>query len=294
MYLLPLFLCTAMSLSSDIVQLAERAETSNWMDMYAAAPPHVREGLGFDTKQEGELAMVRSHIPFCHFNMVMHLGYPGKPTEDAFAGIDAFFEGKQHWVMVPIGQTDPPDLGTQLLARQYKRSDAWDRVILQNPTSLVKKSWVAYANECDMILSQEDAKNTEDWSAFIVKSYSMPPLIQDWLKALVGRKGWFHALLRNEQREVIMTRSLYVDHTSGWAWLGIDAPVPGVMALCFEEDQKVVAALLMAAAEAGAHSFVTDIEAPNEDHKGPAYERYGELGFSVAYCCQLFRKDEDL
>jgi hypothetical protein len=86
-----------------------------------------------------------------------------------------------------------------------------------------------------------------------------------------------------------MVRSLYVDG-DGWAWLGVDAPVPGVMAPCFDADQQVTAALLKTAAAAGAHSFVSDIEVPSPERSGPAYQRWEELGFTAAYLRRLFSR----
>ena len=114
------------------------------------------------------------------------------------------------------------------------------------------------------------------------------PLTLATVAALVGRDRWIHALRRGPAGELIMARSLYLD--DGWAWLGIDAPVPGVMAPCFDDDQAVTAALLIAAAQAGADSFVSDIEVPSLDHRGPAYERWGALGFRPAYLRRLFKK----
>jgi len=268
---------------------AEQAETSNWLDAFAAAPPHVVDALGLSTTPiNQELTMVRSHIPFCHFNMVMHLGYPVTPGEEEFAAIDTFFQGQKHWIIIPVGLTDPPDLEAQLVAHEYEKDDSWDRIILQNFNSDDSRRWADHASGCEMV----DDKNAEDWSSFVVQCYSMPPLIQDWLKAYVGRQHWFHAVLRDgNSGDIVMARSLYLH--KGFGWLGIDAPVPGLMAPCFEQDQKVTAALLIAAAGAGAHSFVTDIEAPNEKQQGPAYERWDQLGFKVAYRRQLYVKKVD-
>jgi hypothetical protein len=131
-----------------------------------------------------------------------------------------------------------------------------------------------------------------EWSGFLLECYRMPPLIGDWLKALVGRRGWTHAIKREGGRadgKVVMARSLYQDG-EGWAWLGIDAPVPGVMAPCYEDDQKVVATLLADAAERGACAFVSDIEVPSATQDSEAYRRWGELGFSAVYRRELYVK----
>jgi hypothetical protein len=266
---------------------AEAVDALNWFDDFDAAPTPVREALGLESRRVGTLAMVRSRIPFSHFNMVLTLGCPAAVDDAAFAAIDHFYAEAglvKHWVLVN-DHSEPADLGERLRARGYVRADAWDRVILRGTRPGL---WAPHAVGCETVTSA----NAAEWSAFILTTYGMPPLVADWLHALVGRKGWFHALRRRDghaDAEVVMTRSLYLAD-NGWAWLGIDAPVPGVMAPCFDDDQKVTAHLLREAARAGAHSFVSDIEAPAPERQGPAYRRWAELGFAPAYLRQLYRR----
>jgi hypothetical protein len=271
----------------DIAIEAEHIDTCNWLDQFAAAPPHVTAALGLASEWQGQLAMVRSQIPFSHFNMVLTLGCPAVADDAAFETIEHFYaEGGcgKHWILVN-DRSEPSDLGSQLLARGYQKAGAWDRIIMRGSQPGL---WAEYAQGCELVTSD----NAEDWSNFICTCYNMPPLIGDWLHALVGRKGWFHVLRREggeSDTRVVMVRSLYLAD-NGWSWLGIDAPIPGVMAPCFDDDQKVTATLLMAAMQAGAHSFVSDIEISSATQEGPAYQRWGELGFSFAYLRALFSK----
>jgi len=266
---------------------AEAVDARNWFDTFDAAPPPVRDGLGLGTRRIGDLAMVRSRIPFSHFNMVLTLGCPAAADDAAFAAIDTFYGEAgvaKHWVTVnDLGE--PDDLGQRLRARGYADAGAWDRILLRSATREQAARWATLAEGCETV----DAANAAEWSAFILKCYGMPPPIAAWLQAMVCRRGWYHALRREGGRPgapVAMVRSLYLAD-NGWAWLGIDAPVPGVMAPCFDDDQKVTAHLLRAAATAGAHSYVSDIEVPSPERRGPAYERWGELGFSPAYLRRL-------
>lgn len=266
---------------------AEHTDTCSWMDQFAAAPPHVTTALSLGYQWQGQLAMVRSQIPFSHFNMVLTLGCPAAANDEAFESIERFYaEGGcgKHWIVVN-DQSEPSDLGSQLLARGYQRAGAWDRVILRGPQP---ELGAEHAQGCEWVTPD----NAEDWSNFIRNCYGMPPIIGDWLQALVGRKGWFHVLRREGgevDTKVVMVRSLYLAD-NGWSWLGIDAPIPGVMAPCFDDDQKVTATLLMAAMQAGAHSFVSDIEVPSATQEGEAYQKWGELGFSFAYLRTLFSR----
>lgn len=265
---------------------AERTDARQWFDCFAAAPPAVAAALGLAARHLGpraDLASVRSQVPFSHFNMVLNLGCDAVVDDAAFAAIEAFFaEGGcgQHWVLVNE-HSQPSDLGARLLARGYREAGAWDRIVLRGGHP---QRWQAMAEGCELVTPD----TMSDWSAFLLRCYDMPTPIAHWLHALVGRPGWFHALLR-EGGQVVMARSLYVAD-DGWAWLGIDAPVPGVMAPCFAADQRVSAALLLAATSAGAHSFVSDIEAPSAERRGPAYQAWAKLGFEAEYLRRLFCK----
>jgi len=269
---------------------AEDIDTRNWFDNFAAAPPPVREALALASHRDGSLAMVRSRIPFSHFNMVLTLGCPAVVDDSAFATIERFYADggiARHWILVN-DHSEPADLADRLRARGYAGAGAWDRVILRGARP---ELWSVHASGCEGVGSA----SAQAWSEFIRQCYGMPPPIGAWLHALVGRKGWFHALRREGGRPcapVVMARSLFLGD-DGWAWLGIDAPVPGVMAPCHGDDQRVTAHLLLEAARAGAHSFVSDIEVPSADRTGPGYQRWGELGFRPAYLRRLFSRGTD-
>ena len=263
---------------------AELTDIRNWMDTFSAAPPPVAAGLGLHAGwhgARGDLAMTRSLIPFSHFNMVMNLGCAAEVDDAAFEAIDKLYAGLGHWVLVN-DHCRPPDLAQTLLARGYQSAGAWDRVILRGARPDL---WADHATGVEQV----GTHNMADWSGFICQAYGMPPPIAAWLQAMVGRKGWIHAILRGPSGNVVMARSLF-QADEGWAWLGIDAPIPGVMASCFAEDRKVAAALLMHAANAGSHSFVSDIEAPSPTREGPGYDGWRSLGFSPVYLRQVFSK----
>jgi hypothetical protein len=273
--------------SYELAVRAERTDTLNWLDSFEAAPAPVRAALGLDSRRIGELAMLRSRVPFSHFNMVLTLGCPAAVDDAAFAAIDAFYAEAgcgRHWVVVN-DHSRPSDLAERLIERGYRADGGWDRVLLQGPRADL---WQAHGHDCERV----DARNADEWAAFLLARYGMPPPVASWLRALVGRRGWHHALRREGGRPgapVAMVRSLFVAD-DGWAWLGVDAPVPGVMAPCFDDDQQVTAALLKVAAAAGAHSFVSDIEMPALDRAGPGYRAWGALGFEARYLRRLLVK----
>jgi hypothetical protein len=268
-----------------LAERAERIDTDSWFGQWSAAPAPVVKVLQLAAAQHGERRMLRSVVPFSHFNMVLTLGCPAPADEAAFAAIDAFYghrPGVPHWILLN-DHAVPSDLPQALRERGYEPAGQWERVVLQQAAP---ERWAPHASGCE----PETRQNASEWARFILACYGMPPIIGEWLSALVDRPGWIHAVRREDGRTdvpVVMARSLFHD-AEGWAWLGIDAPVPGLMAPCFEDDQRLVAALLTAAASRGARHFVSDIEQPSPGRASEAYRRWGELGFEPAYLRSLF------
>jgi hypothetical protein len=67
------------------------------------------------------------------------------------------------------------------------------------------------------------------------------------------------------------------------AWLGIEAPVPGLMAHSYDLDFQICQTMVRDALNLGAKYFVADIEAPTSEMDTPAYHYFGLLGFKRAY-----------
>ncbi|MEW5988866.1 MAG: hypothetical protein AB1791_19760, partial [Chloroflexota bacterium] len=102
-----------------------------------------------------------------------------------------------------------------------------------------------------------------------------------WLLALVERPGWHHYLLRRG-RAIAAVRSMYVHH-DGMAWLGIDAPVPGIMAPSYDLDRQLCQAMVRDGLGLGVRYFAADIEAPTPAMNTPAYHHFEALGFKRPY-----------
>ena len=270
----------------DARQVAVRAESvdmRNWVDSFDAAPPAVAAACGLATGDVDGLVMTRSLIPFSHFNMVLTMGCPAEVSNQAWEAIDGFYAGREHWLLVN-DLSEPRNLPDQLAGRGYTPVDRWDRVIGHR---VRLAAWAGLADGAELV----DAANAVEWSDFVATTYGMPPVISDWLRALVGRPGWIHAVRRRGDRadgQVVMARSAFVD--GDWAWLGVDAPIPGVMAACFDDDLVVSAALLLAAARLGAQHFVTDIEAASNDRRGPGYDCWRDLGLEWAYQRTVYQR----
>jgi hypothetical protein len=102
-----------------------------------------------------------------------------------------------------------------------------------------------------------------------------------WLQRLIGRPGWHEYVVR-EDGEVAGARGMFVG-PNGTAWLGMDAPVPGVMTDDYALDAAMCAYIVADGLARGATSFVADIELPSAELDTPAYGYFARLGFRRPY-----------
>lgn len=76
----------------------------------------------------------------------------------------------------------------------------------------------------------------------------------------------------------------------GFAWLGMDGPVPGLATDDYEPDAAICQVIVRDGLARGVRCFLADIEAPSETMETPAYEYFGRLGFSRPYVRHHYRR----
>lgn len=264
-----------MSVSVDRAWQVEACDERAWCDMYAAIPPAFAAALGLARGDVGELPVFQcARIPFIHFNAAgATLGLRRADPVLLDAVRSAWRERGigRHWF-----HTVPelaPELAAELEARGYAVTTTWDRV--HRPPGPVAPL-PPLPREIEV--RRVDATNAVEWAGFIDKVYGLPT--SPWLLALVGRPGWHH-YAAYEGGRMVAVRTLCV--TGGWGWLGIDAPVPGVMTQDFVPDRAILRAIVGDLAELGCTDVVSDVEANSPGRDTEGYVAYRELGFEVLY-----------
>lgn len=266
------------SIPADLALQVENAELNAFVDLYAAAPPDFARPLGLEIRRAGAVVFTLCPaIPFVHFNCVFNLGL-GQPASEAHldgllaqyrqAGVDSF-------AIYHTPHCQPAALTEWFAARQLKTEDGWDRICRDTTAGPLPAMGTTGPGQVEEV----SRKNAEEWADFIDNCYGLPT--KPWLLSLVGRPGWHHYLLRAE-REPVAVRSLYL-HTDAVAWMGIEAPVPGVMGPSFDLDYQLCQVMVQDALKMGAKLVVADIEAPDAAQTSPAYAHFAALGFRRPY-----------
>jgi hypothetical protein len=265
---------------NDVVLKAEAAEVEAWRDMYSAMPETFRAAFGAEIFDVDGVTLTRCRkIPFSHFNAVLDFGLSRPATQAQLERIVDVYQtaGVDKFAIVQTS-TDVSAASRALLsANGFRAKGSWERVILHG-----ERLGSAPPNSGDTELISADT--AMDWASFLSRAYGLPT--EPWLMPLVERPRWIHAALRRNG-SIAAARSMYVSD-SGWAWLGVEAPVPGVMAPSFDDDASVTWALLRAGLDRQVQGFVADIEAPSPERNTRAYETWQALGFAWPYVRFLY------
>lgn len=266
------------TLTSDTIAQLELAEVNAWLDMYRAAPADYARQYQLQVNRIGQVSILLCGvIPFRHFNSVMGLGLFEPATEEIVDEILTVFKSENinaFWIHhIPYCQ--PPELPQWLQSRNLQINSTWDRIYRGNeplsPIELPKTD--------NLKVERVTSATANAWADYISAMYRLPTT--PWLVSLVGRRGWHHYALRNGS-EIIAVRSMYLD-PNGNAWLGIDAPIPGIMAPSYDLDLQICQAIVEDGLSLGAKYFITDIEVPSPTMDTPAYQNFNVLGFKRLY-----------
>jgi hypothetical protein len=256
----------------------ETAEINAFLDLYAAAPDDFAHRLQLEIRRAvGVVFTLCPAIPFVHFNCVFNLGL-GQPASEK--QLDELLEtyrraGVDSFAIYHIPHCQPSTLSEWFAARKLKSEDGWDRIFREHTAPALPALSEVGPGQVEKV----DRKNAEEWADFIDNCYGLPTKL--WLLALVARPGWHHYLLRQDGQPVAV-RSLYL-HSDQVAWMGIEAPVPGVMAPSFDLDYQLCQVMVRDALRMGANLVVADIEAPEPQMNTPAYRNFASLGFRRPY-----------
>ena len=256
----------------------EASEVNAWLDMYAAAPADFAQRHALDILRVDDIVLTRCPtIPFVHFNCALNLGMGVPATEDQLDRVIKCYEeaGIRSFAVFHIPHSQPAALPDWFAARNLQLRGGWERIYRDNAPS----PEVIRAADGGLRVEEVTPATAMEWATYICQMYRLPN--EPWLLALVGRPGWHHYTLRQADA-IVAVRSMYIHH-DGMAWLGVEAPVPGLMAPSFALDAQLCQAMVGEGLTRGVRYFTADIEAPSPEMNTPAYRHFEALGFKRPY-----------
>ena len=252
----------------------ERAEALAWADLYAAAPDDWAECVGLSTRWLGAtLVLSWAATGRRYFSRTLGLGVAEPATAEALDEILAAWDeaGIEMFLVQSQPHCRPDDYEELLRGRGLEPFDRQDRI--------VRGAEPAVPHESDLTVEPVELAAADEWADFLQRVYHLDT--GPWLQRLVGRAGWYPYVARRDG-EVVQARTMHIT-PEGAAWLGMDAPVPGLMTDDYEPDAALCARIVEDGLARGVTSFLADIEAPSEAMDTPAYGNFARLGFRLPY-----------
>jgi hypothetical protein len=263
----------------DTAASIEAAEICSWRDLYAAAPANWAAESGLSAETLGGALILRwAATGRRYFSRVIGLGLSEPATRRAIAEIIAGYEraGISMYLLQSLPQCRPVRYERWLHDLGFEPFDAQDRVVRDGRP--LDGSPPA-DGERKLVVEPVTDDTAAAWTAFLERHYRLDT--GPWLARLIGRPGW-HQYLALERGEIVAARGMHVG-PDGTAWLGMDAPVPGIMSDDYGPDAALCTRIVADGLAYGARRFIADIEAPSATSAARAREIFGGLGFARPY-----------
>lgn len=267
------------SVGASTAAAVEAAEARAWTDLYAAAPAGWAAETGVGTREVAGAAVLSwAATGRRYFSRVIGLGVVSPATPAALDDIlDGYARaGIAMFLLQSLPPCRPAAYEDWLAERGLEPFDAQDRLIRGNAQL---ETPAALPADRDLRVELVEADAADEWAEFLQRVYRLDT--GPWLQRLIGRRGWRQYVVR-EAGEIVGARCMYVDR-AGFAWLGMDGPVPGVMTPDYAPDAALCTAIVADGIALGVRTFHTDIEAPSDRLDTPAYDYFGSLGFRRPY-----------
>jgi hypothetical protein len=257
----------------------EAAEARAWRDLYAAAPPDFAHAAGVGSRTiAGAVVLHWAATGRRYFSRVIGLGVTQPATDAAIDDILAGYRelGIQMFLLQSLPHCQPSEYESWLRDRGLTPFDAHERVLRGGePYQALPPASSGRQFQVEPV----EPRTADEWAAFIQRVYRLDT--GSWLPRLIDRPGW-HPYIARENGELVAARTMYID-PDGLAWLGMNAPVPGIHSDDYGPDAALCARLVHDGLRLGARGFHTDIEAPSDAMDTPSYDYFPALGFTRPY-----------
>ena len=256
----------------DTIARIEAVERDAWLDLFAAAPPRLRDALGVEQRSAGDgaLFIVRA-IDHIQFNRVGYLGLDGAAVaatvDAAIAAFDA--AGVKNWIVhVPDGALE---LAAACAARGLTpHPRTWAKFVRDGKPPLAAAT--AFA------VREVDGGAGREFGAAAAQGFGMPPVVGEWLAALPGRRRW-RCFAAFEGDRAVAAGAMFVNGTA--AWLGIGATLASHRGR--GAQSALLAARIDAAIRSGCTVLTTETGMPQPGEAAPSYDNIRRAGFAIAY-----------
>lgn len=268
----------------ELAEQLEKAEAMAWRDMVSAAPQPFIKNTGLTLDQiAGNTCLCCPGIPFVHFNCALGFGTHQKMVEKELDALISHYQHKKSPLYLFAVQGLHEYLEPMLIDRGFVPAGRWERLFRDNRELRA----TAYRIPQKWNIEKVGKTNAEAWADFVSDSYGIPST-KDWLFNFAVRENWAHYILQ-EDGKILAVRSMFTG-PDNFAFLGIEAPIPGMMTTNYQMDSLLLKHIINEGLKAGVKRFVADIEMVDEKAATPAYANANMLGFLIPYRRLVYKK----
>ncbi|NDV89253.1 hypothetical protein GTW51_21560 [Aurantimonas aggregata] len=264
-----------MSSLQDINRVVEMIERDAWLDLFAAAPDHVRDGLGLASVAYAGMGLLGCRaLPITELNRAMAVGIEREllreDLEAAVAWLDA---NATAWAL----QVSP------IVRSEIVRDYTNDVPLVATGTGwakFVRTDAASTPLRVDAQVTRADRASAAVFGRTVANGFGLPAECADWFATLVDRPSW-HCFLATVDGEAAGGGTMYVRDNA--AWLGITGTLPiyrnrGIQRGLLDARIKVAVAM-------GA-DIQTDETSQPKDREDPGFASYRNqerVGFRRLY-----------
>src|SRR4051794_29576611 len=210
-------------LSATEAASVEAAEARAWVDLYAAAPAGFQNAAGIETAWVGGTLLIAwAATARRYFSRAIGLAVIEPVTRRGVEAVIGWYDerGISMFLLQSLPHCRPAEYDDWLHELGLEPFDRQDRIVRD-----ARPLAPAPGTNRDIRVERVTSSTADEWSGYLQRVYRLET--GDWLPQLIGRPGW-HEYLAREDGEIVAARGMYVTG-DGYAWLGMDGPVPGLM-----------------------------------------------------------------
>ena len=264
---------------------AENVEREAWLDLFEAAPDHVRAAFELASTRIGTMGLLASRgLPITEFNRVMNVNSTGALTQTVLTEVCQWMDKHAHadWAfqLAPsAGETSNVTAIEQLGFR---------------PTGTGWAKFVTHLSQAPAIdlpaavtIRVADSSLSQTFGTAVQAGFGLPPEGADWFASLVGRPGW-HCFIASVGDEPAAAAAMFIRGATAWTGVCLTLSAYRKRGL----QAQLIAARLKTALEHGASLVTSETgQPPSEQEPGhSSYRNQKRSGFEHLYIRQNFKR----
>jgi GNAT superfamily N-acetyltransferase len=260
----------------------ESIEREAWLDLYSAAPAHVRSEMGLASAEIGSVPVIGCRgMAITELNRGFGLEDVGRPD---LAGVTAWLEENAGPSFALQIASDERTAAIQRWAGNMGFSpsgNGWSKLVRR----LDVTDTLGTGGKPSGIEIRTDIQ-PETYGRLVVKAFGFPDILADWFGALVGRPNWTPVVALLDGKPAGSGAVFVKDN---WAWFGVGSTLPearrnGVQGALIDARTEIARAK-------GATHITAETGRPEQpDMKQTSRDNFLRRGFVEAYHRLNFKK----